>query len=144
MDEIQILIVEDDECLQTALYKSVRMISPGLSVEWASTADQALAILRRKRIDIVISDYYLQDQVTTGIRIWERCRRISYKTQFLLMSGMATQEFVRMTERRGIILRFLPKPFGLREFQSAVSEMISATRKNQELNNGFQTLLKLA
>lgn len=141
MKRIQLLIIEDDTCLQTVLSKSVRSIDPDLEVRWANSAELALQNLRMQHFDIVISDYYLRDRLTTGLWIWDRYHRTFPQTQFLLMSGIATEEFVQLTEGRKKSPRFLHKPFGIGEFRESVVEMISVIRERQKSTGDLQGIL---
>src|SRR5689334_17899100 len=121
--EHRILIVEDDECLQTALQKALHSIDPTWVIQWVTTARDAFRELRKHRYEMVIADYLLPE-FETGLLIWDQCQKTFPQMPFLLMSGISVPSFLHVTRGRRVCPRFLPKPFFPREFKEAVSCMI--------------------
>lgn len=122
----QILVVEDDSCLSSAIRRAVRHCNRHTSIEWVSTAEAAAEWLeqsdRNHPPDLIVSDIGLAG-MKDGIEFWKKCQRVLPKTPFLMISGLPVPDFfARMQGERAP--RFLPKPFSVEEFESFVAEFV--------------------
>ena len=78
-----VLIVDDDEAVQTMLYKVIR--SNGLSAETASSGEQALKALAAKKFDLILLDVNMQGM--DGFEVVQRLRSRGVRTPIIIVSG---------------------------------------------------------
>lgn len=78
-----VLIVDDDEAVQTMLYKVI--LSNGLGAELASGGKAALAILERKRYDLILLDVDMHDM--DGFEVIHTLRNRGIQTPIIIVSG---------------------------------------------------------
>ena len=80
---VQILIVDDEPLIRKSLYEILRI--EGYRVQMAETGEEALGILKKERIDIVVTDFQLPKM--NGIALLEEIKRWSLKTEVILITG---------------------------------------------------------
>lgn len=78
-----VLIVDDDEAVQTMLYKVIR--SNGLSAETASSGEKALALIRNRQYDLILLDINMPGM--DGFEVVQQLRSRGVKTPIILVSG---------------------------------------------------------
>jgi two-component system OmpR family response regulator len=105
-------LVVDDEPHLVELVKAC-LEEEGFDVDGATTAMQALEMIRRGQYDLVFIDIMLPDM--DGIMAHERMRTIDpdLARRTVFMSGWAKTKEIR--EYLASIGRFLPKPFTVEE-----------------------------
>jgi two-component system response regulator LytT len=87
MKSIKILIVENLKSIEISL--KTRLVDMGFEViDQVSTPQKALEVLEQKRIDIVVSDLFL-DRELSGVVLAERCHE-QYNTPVLFLSSENT------------------------------------------------------
>ena len=78
-----VLIVDDDQAVQTMLYKVIR--SNGLDAEVASGGEQALEMVSRKQYDLSLLDVNMHG--IDGFEVVQRLRSQGVKTPIIIVSG---------------------------------------------------------
>lgn len=78
-----VLIVDDDEAVQTMLYKVIR--SNGLSAEIASGGEIALEMVKAKHYDLILLDVNMHGM--DGFEVVQRLRGRGVKTPIIIVSG---------------------------------------------------------
>ena len=78
-----VLIVDDDEAVQTMLYKAMR--SAGLDAETASSGEQALLLAKQRRYDLILMDVNMQGM--DGFAVVSQLRRDGVRTPIIIVSG---------------------------------------------------------
>lgn len=78
-----VLIVDDDETVQTMLYKVIR--SNRLEGEIASTGESALQMTAKKQYDLILLDVNMQG--IDGFEVVSRLRQRGVKTPIIIVSG---------------------------------------------------------
>ena len=78
-----VLIVDDDEAVQTMLYKAMR--SAGLEAETASSGEQALLLAKQRRYDLILMDVNMQGM--DGFAVVSQLRRDGVRTPIIIVSG---------------------------------------------------------
>lgn len=121
--EKNILVVEDDSCMKTAIERIVRKIDRRINFQWASSAEEALGQLNKKYFDLVISDYNLPG-LENGLKVWEASQIHSPHCKFVMMSGMGVSEYLNATRNQKYPPSFLPKPFSPIELRAIVIQCI--------------------
>ena len=78
-----VLIVDDDEAVQTMLYKVIR--SNGLQAQIASSGEMALQMTRNTEYDLILLDVNMQG--IDGFEVVQRLRSRGIKTPIIIVSG---------------------------------------------------------
>ena len=78
-----VLIVDDDEAVQTMLYKVMR--SAGLDAEIASGGEKALELTKQKHYDLILLDVNMRGM--DGFEVIQRLRGRGVKTPIIIVSG---------------------------------------------------------
>ena len=123
----QVLLVEDDLCLQTALKRFFKTIAD-VRLQWVTNAEEALEYLGTHACDLVISDFTLPGKMD-GLGLWVELNGKRRTTPFVLMSGLLpVQDFLRLSASLDNQPCFLPKPFLQSEFEEIVrSKLLPGT-----------------
>lgn len=101
-----ILVVDDEEGLRMTLAANLEL--DGFEVFEAGSGEDALALARERRFDLVISD--IQMPGIDGTELFRRLREVSPGTPVVLMTGFALEELVRGAMEQGVYT-VLAKPF---------------------------------
>ena len=78
-----VLIVDDDESVQTMLYKVIR--SNGIQAQIASCGEQALQMIRRSNFDLILLDVNMNGM--DGFEVIQRLRSQGIQTPIIIVSG---------------------------------------------------------
>lgn len=118
--EEKILVVDDDEIVFDAV-KSV--LSAEGRIDGAVNGKEALDMLLKEYYAVIISD--MDMPVMDGIRFFEQAREMfpGIGKRFIFFSGGIDHD--RSSYIRSNNLRFLAKPFTIRQIKSFVAEMLS-------------------
>lgn len=120
----KILVVEDDSNLQTAIRRAFMALGWAPKVDWATSATEATHLLEHNHYDLFVVDYTLPG-MATGMEFWNQCNRKTPLTPFLMISGLGTEEFLRLTKDEAAPPAFLSKPFSLGDFEQAVMRLFT-------------------
>jgi DNA-binding NtrC family response regulator len=119
------LIIEDDEDLATVFDRIARSIAPDAVVEWASTAEEAIARLRNGSYSAVLADYLLPGP-TNGLAMRALSRRLQPEASFALMSAFPMTDAIG---RRPC--PFLRKPFTSLECHQFLRTLLTRSRASR-------------
>ena len=78
-----VLIVDDDEAVQTMLYKVIR--SNGLQAETAGSGERALEMTRHKQYDLILLDVNMHGM--DGFEVVQQLRSRGIQTPIIIVSG---------------------------------------------------------
>ncbi len=118
--KLKILIVEDDKNILNLLKEGLD--SFGFKVFSAENGKEALKIIKRENIDIIITDVIMPEM--NGRELFENVKKIKPKLKFIFISGYPEDE---LTEKDGSLLKnieFIQKPFSLKEILIKIKEII--------------------
>lgn len=119
-----ILVVDDEESIVEVVGEYLR--ARGLEVRTASDGDQALAIAREGRVEVVISD--LRMPVRGGMSLLEGIREAHLPIAAIVMTGFGTVETALQAMKLGAV-DYLLKPVRLRDLHAAVGRAREVGRK---------------
>jgi len=117
-----ILVVDDERQVTQGLCVLLRGLGP--EVLQAHSADEALGILRRRRIDVVVSDECMPGM--RGSEFLSIVAREFPKTGRVILTGHATVEAAVRSINEGKVCRFLQKPCRPEAFRAAIDEALRA------------------
>lgn len=119
-----ILFVEDDEDARTSLTRSLEKAT--YRVLTSTNADAALAsVPLGVFVDLVITDVYLEDEPTGGLRLLRELRHRGIDAPVILITAFAAIDSVK-TALNGGATYLLEKPFRAVELLDVVARTLSA------------------
>lgn len=123
MNQSRILIVDDEE---TILSCHRDMFGATHAIFTARSAREALAVLERQRVDVVVSDYKMPggDGISLLIEVKKRYPGVIRA----LMTAYADMQLVIRALNEGEIHRFIAKPFNYQEFSRILKECVDLSR----------------
>jgi len=128
---VQILIVDDEPLIRKSLYEILRI--EGYRVQMAETGEEAMGILKKERIDIVVTDFQLPKM--NGIHLLEEIKHRSPKTEVILITGYGTIESAVTAMKKGAF-DYITKPINDNEIKIIIQKLIEKRQivdENEEL-----------
>ncbi|MDH7568342.1 MAG: response regulator [Armatimonadota bacterium] len=120
---LHILLAEDDDVVRTTLTES--LLLNGYAVHGAASGEEALEILRSRRIDLVIADLMMPGM--SGVELIEEASRVYPQLPFLVLSAFGTTDLARESIQRGAV-DFLSKPITTAELVIAIERNLERQR----------------
>lgn len=121
-----ILVVDDDAQFRSALARE--LVDQGMVVDVAPSVDEAVSLLARMNIDVLVTDLRMSDR--DGIDLLTTVREISSHTRTILMSAYATARDYQTALDLGAV-KVLFKPF-------TPTEALEAIRQAVDCSTGFR------
>jgi CheY-like chemotaxis protein len=149
-----LLLVDDEDNIVAALRRLLR--AEGWLVLSATSAEQALQLMARHEVDVILSDQRMPGM--TGVELLRRAKELYPNTIRLVLSGYTELQSITDAINEGAIYKFLAKPwddeqlrahlreaFALKEMadqnRRLDQEVQAANRELADLNRRLQTLL---
>jgi YesN/AraC family two-component response regulator len=129
-----ILVVDDEEDVRRALVRVLRR--EGYEIVAASSGPEALALLQRSSIDIIVTDQMMPEM--TGLEFLVEAKRVQPSAIRIILTGYADFEVVKAAINDAEIYRFLTKPWDdddLRLTLRQAAHRIQLERDNARLEN---------
>ena len=119
-----ILLVEDSTLMRSLIHDMLRP-AQHLTVIEAANGAEALDVLTRQRVDVVLSDWNMQPM--NGLQLLQTMRSDPAlgSTPFIMMSGEQTPQTISHSVAAGVAA-FLTKPFGRDQLARALTRVITA------------------
>lgn len=117
-DRRSILLVDDDVDVLVSLRRLVERTMPEARFLSAESAKDALAILARERVDVVVSDFRMPGM--DGIEFLEEARKRSPDVLTIMLTAYPTPKVARDAVRRGGVILLVTKPFDPEAFVDVV------------------------
>ncbi|TPW19007.1 MAG: two-component system, cell cycle response regulator, partial [Elusimicrobia bacterium] len=124
-----VLVVDDEPAVRATCARVLRDM--GLRVECAAGPEAAVALLEKRRFDLVLTDLGLPNP-GDGERLAGEVRRRDPSADVLIMTGFPALESALAALRSGVY-DYLVKPFGPAALQAAVSRCLEKRSLSAEL-----------
>ena len=102
-----VLLVDDEAGIIQAIRRMLR--AEPFHILEASSGDEALAILQRHDVELMITDYKMPGM--DGLTLCQKAREVSPATYRLLLSGQVDYSALRRAWQNGDVHRFVAKPW---------------------------------
>lgn len=116
----RVLVVDDDDDIAASYADLIHAMPEDIHVLSASCPSQALAILRREPVDVVLTDYSMPGM--TGLDMLEHARG-RYKGAILVTAFNEDQK-ANLAARQGLVRRYMNKPGRPVELQQMIRELL--------------------
>lgn len=116
-----ILIVDDETRLRKALARSLHQEDCRMLT--AASGEEALALLKKKTVDLVITDLVMPGM--DGMTFVRGVRDAAPDAGIIIITAYGSPESIREAEELGVA-GYLAKPFDLSQLKSKVSELLRA------------------
>ena len=117
-----LLIVDDEKEICEMLSRNFRML--GYSVKTASNGIEALDLLAKAPVDVVISDIMMPKM--NGMEVLRRVKETHPEIKVIMVTGMAQEETQEQAMSLGAF-HYLPKPFDPDLFSQLVQRALTST-----------------
>lgn len=119
---MSILIVDDEEVLQDVLSALVR--EEGHEAISARTGEEALALVEREEIDLVLLDLMLPD--VPGERVLESITKARLRSKVIVVTGRFVT-YKDFEAYKGTVLTVLRKPYDMKTLQTLIDSFEAGT-----------------
>jgi two-component system, cell cycle sensor histidine kinase and response regulator CckA len=121
--EAAILLVDDEEAVRA--FGKRALASRGYQVSEAASGLEALRLVRdeRLKIDLIVSDVMMPEM--DGPTMFEEIRKIAPECRVIFVSGYAEESFRNSMAGGAEHVRFLPKPFSLKQLMETVKAALA-------------------
>ena len=119
MNKKRILIVDDEEAVLHVLKSSLRKLGDDYEVETTVNGFSALAYLRDRPFDLVITDYRMDDM--DGMELMNTIRADWPETRVILITAYGNDELEKEAKKLDAY-KYLLKPLEINEFRKVVKD----------------------
>jgi DNA-binding response OmpR family regulator len=126
----ELLLVEDDPSIRTVLQDALHTDGHAMTV--ASDGDEALAILRERRFDLLLLDIMLPGP--SGLEILRSVRQQDRDTPILLLTARSSESDKVLGLELGAD-DYVTKPFSLRELRARVKALLRRRETDETTSN---------
>ena len=124
----RVLLVDDHPMILSTYRRTLQQ--SGAEILLAEGPTQALGLLERQPIEVVLSDYQMPGM--KGDVFLEQVRDRWPRTVRILITAYTDVHIVEDVVRRGAIFRFLTKPCSPEKLKSAIGDAIEETRRARD------------
>jgi serine/threonine-protein kinase len=136
-----ILIVDDEPRIVRTI---ARLLKPNYQTFLAYHAEEALNIIRKNRIHVVVSDQRMPNM--TGVELLSKIKEISTNTMRILLTGYSDLNAVTQSVNDGEIFRYITKPWNNTELINTIRQaaqisvdLFNSTRASVTANTAGKT-----
>jgi CheY-like chemotaxis protein len=121
----KVLIVDDEETLTWSMAKSLSRDRDKYEVEIANNGREALEIMAKVPIDLVISDIRMPD--INGLDLLVHIKRDYPQTKVIIMTAYGSSDVQKEANKRGS-LYYIEKPFEINEIRKLILDLVKEKR----------------
>lgn len=120
--ERRILVVDDEPDIADSLVDLLHILVPGAAVEQARSGEQALDLLRRHHVDLLVTDFMMPG--LNGVELLREAKRLDPRLANILVTAYGPEIVEEANGPRPD--RLLHKPIDIDAFQGAVNEALAS------------------
>ena len=139
---IKLQVVEDEAPIRNGILKHVPFTELGVDeVKSASSAEEALEVMREYKPDIIISDIRMPGM--GGIELCNTYKNKVKDCQIIFISGFSDKEYLTTAISLGAV-SYIEKPIDIEELKSSIKKAVDAVNKlNRQRRNLLHSVLTL-
>ncbi len=127
----RILLVDDDTSVLRSLRKTLEFTHPDYFIDCAESAEDALDVLKRDDVDLLISDLKLPQ--IDGLSLVALARNERPRMRSILMTAYGSDEVLSEATENGCIA-YLEKPFDLELLIQSINTALSSAGADEQPN----------
>ena len=135
-EKITVLYVDDEENNLVSFKANFRI---KYNVLIALSGDEAMSILEKKHVDIIITDQRMPDM--TGVEFLEKVLEKNDEPMRILLTGYADMNAVVDAVNKGKIFHYLSKPWNEEELDMTIKRAYEVYQQKLELKNMNEKLV---
>lgn len=116
----RVLFLDDEEAILNTYRRMVRSLD--VEAYFAKSTIDAQRIIDRCSLDLIVSDYRLQQE--TGLEFLRGIRSFNDKVPMVIISGYAEENFIRSAMDQNIIQDYLVKPVSVLDFNKVIDRYL--------------------
>lgn len=116
----RVLFLDDEEAILNTYRRMVRSLD--VEAYFAKSTIDAQRIIDRCSLDLIVSDYRLQQE--TGLEFLRGIRSFNDKVPMVIISGYAEENFIRSAMDQNIIQDYLVKPVSVIDFNKVIDRYL--------------------
>jgi DNA-binding response OmpR family regulator len=117
----KVLIVDDEETLTWSMARSLSKDKDKYEVIIANNGKEALNLLKKNKIDLVISDIRMPD--INGLDLLVKIKKEYPQTKVIIMTAYGSSDVQKEANRRGS-LYYVEKPFEISDIRKIIIDLI--------------------
>lgn len=117
----RVLIVDDEETLTWSMARSLSKDKDKYEVIIANNGKEALNLLKKNKIDLVISDIRMPD--INGLDLLVKIKKEFPQTRVIIMTAYGSSDVQKEANRRGS-LYYVEKPFEISDIRKIIIDLI--------------------
>lgn len=129
-----ILIVDDEEDLTWSISKTLARHDKDFEVACAHDGDEAMEILARRPVDVVISDIRMPGR--DGLQLLHEINARYPRTKVIIMTAYGSHETRKQIAAKGAAF-YLEKPFEIRSLRMLIYEALNLAPPSRDNFSGF-------
>ncbi len=137
-----VLVVDDQEDILESLKDLLETSLDGVEVRTALSGKEALGILERERIDLIVTDYKMPGM--DGLEFLEASRTPAPKTPRILMTAFPDLELAIKAINEARIENFFTKPLDPHEIIKVVEDTLERVRSQIQREQAFSRAMDIA
>ncbi len=131
----KVLIVDDEETLTWSMAKSLSKDKDKFEVMIANSGGEAINLLRKSEVDIVISDIRMPD--INGLDLLVRIKKEYPETKVIIMTAYGSSDVQKEANRRGSLF-YVEKPFEISDIRKIIIDLLGKKKGFQGKVIGLQ------
>ncbi len=131
----QILIVDDEPLIRKSLYEILRI--DGYRVQMAASGEEALGLIEKNEIDIVVTDFKLPK--ISGLQLLQEIKSRSPKAEVILITGYGSIESAVEAMKKGAF-DYITKPINDAEIKITIGKILEK-RKLVDENESLREII---
>lgn len=131
----EILLLDDDSAFLTSVERHLRTYN--YQVSTACTVEDALAMIAKKKFDIIVVDMLLPGM--NGLQFIDEAKKTYSEMIFIVVTGNSSQELAIDAIKHGVF-DYIRKPLDMGDLVSSIERSINKLRVNREIHHKNQEL----